>query len=116
MADTNELQTDWADGGRLDLLVDSIITNIAALNDISAADVNAQVLDVLNTDTFAEPSGVPAATATLVAKIGWIAALSRNKFTQTATTQTLRNDADSGNIATSTHSDDSTTYTREEWI
>lgn len=29
--------------------------SIAALNDISAADVNAQVLDVLNVDTFSEP-------------------------------------------------------------
>jgi hypothetical protein len=28
-ADTNELQTDWADGGRLDLLVDSILADTA---------------------------------------------------------------------------------------
>lgn len=34
------------------------------------AQVNAQVLDVLNVDTFAEPTGVPAATATLATKVG----------------------------------------------
>lgn len=115
VADTGELQTDWADGGRLDLILDSISSDIAALNDLSAAEVNAQVLDVLNTDTFAEPVTVPAATASLVVKIGWLAALARNKITQTSTTQALRNDADSADIATATVSDDGTTYTRGEW-
>lgn len=47
--------------------------------------------------------------------IAWLQALSRNKITQTATTTTLRNDADSGNITTSTVSDDGTTFTRGEW-
>lgn len=85
------------------------------LSTVTASDVNAQVLDVLNVDTFVEPSGAPAATATLVAKIGWLAALARNKITQTASTQTLRNDADDGNIATSAVSDDGSTFTRAEW-
>jgi hypothetical protein len=77
--------------------------------------VNDQVLDVLNTDTFVESAAVPAATATLVAKIGWLTTLARNKLTQTATTQTIRNDGDSGDIATSAVSDDGTTFTRAEW-
>ncbi len=93
----------------------AIKTAVDGLNDISTADVNAQVLDVLNTDTFAEPSAVPAATATLVDKISWIYTVSRNKMTQTSTTTTLRNDADSANIATSTVSDDGTTYTKGEY-
>lgn len=79
------------------------------------AQVNAEVVDALTTDTYAEPASVPAATASLAAKIGWLMTLARNKLTQTATTQTLRNDADSGNIATSTVSDDGSTYTRNEW-
>jgi hypothetical protein len=103
LVDTNELQTDDVPG------------LIAALNDISAADVNTQVLDVLATDTFAESAGVPAATATLVAKIGWLATLARNKITQTANTQTLRNDADGADVATAAVSDDGTTATRAEW-
>ena len=55
VADTNELQVDWANGGRLDLIVDAILADtnelqtddvpglIAALNDLSAAEVNTQV-------------------------------------------------------------------------
>lgn len=114
--DTNELQTDWVNGGRLDLLVDQIITDIAALNNLSAAQVNAEVVDALATDTYAESSGVPAATASLAAKIQWLATLARNKITQTSTTQTVRNDADSADVATSTHSDSAGTYTRGEWV
>ena len=47
--------------------------------------------------------------------LAWLLALSRNKITQTSTTTTLRNDADSGNITTSTVSDDGTTFTRGRW-
>ena len=79
------------------------------------ADVNAQMLDVLNVDTFAESAGVPAATATLVAKIGWLATLARNKVTQDATTQTLRNDADGADVAASAISDDGTDFVKNEW-
>lgn len=80
------------------------------------AEVNTQVLDVLNVDTFVESAGVPAATATLVDKIGWLATLARNKILQTATVQTLRNDADAADIATAAVSDDATTATRAEWV
>jgi hypothetical protein len=79
------------------------------------ASVNAEVVDALATDTYAEPSAPPAATASIAAKISWNCALARNKITQTATTQTLRNDADSGNISTAAVSDDGTTFTRAEW-
>lgn len=94
---------------------DAVLAAIAALNNLSAAQVNAQVVDALLTDTYAEPAAVPAATASLVEKIGWLTALARNKVTQTATTQTLRNDADSGSIATAAVSDDNTTFIRNEW-
>src|SRR5690606_16327735 len=90
-------------------------SGFAGLNDLSAAEVNAEVLDVLVTDTFAEPSSVPAATASLKDKIGWVMALARNKITQTSTTQTLRNDADASSIATASVSDDGSTFTRGEW-
>lgn len=63
----------------------------------------------------AEPGGVPALTANLKTAVSWLLALARNKITQTSTTQTLRNDADSGNIATAAVSDDGTTFTRAEW-
>ena len=91
---------------------------IGTVNDLGTTArgrVNAEVLDVLNVDTFAEPAGVPAATSTLADKIRWLFALARNKVTQNSTTQALRNDADSANIATSAISDDGTTMTRGEW-
>jgi len=97
-------------------LATSAVSEIqSGLSTLTSAQVNAEVVDALSVDTYAEPSSVPAATASLAAKLGWLFSLGRNKITQTATTQTLRNDADSGNISTSTVSDDDTTYTRGEW-
>jgi hypothetical protein len=93
----------------------SVPAAIAALNNISAAQVNAQVVDALAVDTYAEPASVPAATATLAAKISWLAVLARNKVTQSANVQILRNDADSGQIGQAAVSDDGTTFTRAEW-
>ena len=79
------------------------------------AEVNAQVLDVLTVDTFAEASGVPAATSTLKDKINWLFILARNKRTTTATADKVRNDADSADVGTATLSDDGTTFTRGEY-
>lgn len=86
----------------------------ASLGTQAKADVNAEVVDVVATDTVAEPSGVPAANAPLKDKIAWVATLARNKITQTGTTQALRNDSDTGNIATASVGDDGT-FTRGEW-
>ncbi len=91
------------------------LTNAPTAGDLTATmktSVNAEVVDALATDTYAEPSGVPSATASLKDKIGWMQTLARNKITQTSTVQTLRNDGDAGNISQSTVSDDGTTFTR----
>lgn len=77
--------------------------------------INAEILDVLTVDTFAEPSSVPAATSTIKDKLSWLFTLSRNKGTQTNTTKTLRNDADSADIASATVSDVAGTFTRGEF-
>ena len=90
-------------------------SDIAALNNISAADVNAQVLDVLNTDTFAELGSVPAATSTLVQKLTFLFMLARNQVEQTETTATLRADNTTTAVGTATVSDDATTATKGEW-
>jgi hypothetical protein len=99
--------------GEIDTTSGGVLVSTLATQ--AKADVNAEVLDVLATDTFAEVSGVIAATSSLKDKINWLFALARNKLTQTATTTTLRNDADSGDLATSTTSDNGTTMTRSEW-
>ncbi len=74
--------------------VDDGIANsadIAALP--TAAEVNAEVLDVMNVDTFAEPAqGAPGATISLVAKIGYLMKNWRNKKLTTATQESLLND------------------------
>jgi hypothetical protein len=93
----------------------NVTGSVGSLATQAKADVNAEVLDVLATDTFAEVSGVIAATSSIKDKINWLFALARNKITQTSTTTTLRNDADAGNIATSTVSDNGVTLTKGEW-
>jgi len=100
------------DGDHLTTLATA--ASVSALNDLSAAEVNAEVLDVLFTDTQAEESGVPAANAAIGTKMNFVFAWFRNKITQTATTIALRNDADSGDIASGSVSDDATTATRGE--
>lgn len=53
---------------------------IAALNDLSAAEVNAEVVDALATDTRAEPGqGAPGATIALALKIDYLYKWARNK-------------------------------------
>lgn len=141
LADTNELQTDWADGGRLDLILDArasqssvddlptnselatalaaaddaVLAAIAALNNLSAAQVNAEVVDALATDTYAEPGqGAPAATASLSAKIGYLYKAWRNKSTSAASQYSLYNDAGDTVDQKATQADDDTTFTRGE--
>jgi len=109
VADTNELQTDWANGGRLDLIADAILVDtgttipalIGALENISAAEVNsqcdtaltdyagptktemdtahallatpaqvnAQVLDVINVDTLVDGKTISVALAIIAAGV-----------------------------------------------
>lgn len=86
--------------------------NVKAIDDGATEAAN---LKSAFASTLAEVLSVPAANASLWTKINWLFAKSRNKMTQTSTTQTLRNDADSASIATSTVSDDGTTFTRGEF-
>jgi len=85
-----------------------------AVTEIATA-VNAEVVDALATDTYGEPSGVPAATSSLKDKIGFIFAALRNKHQTTATTDVIRNDADSAAIGTASLTEDGTTFTRGEY-
>ncbi len=88
---------------------------ITGFNDLSAAEVNAEVVDVIATDTYAEPAqGSPAATTSLAAKINYLFKAWRNKHTQTATQYSLYND-DAVNIDhKATTSDNGTTFVRAE--
>lgn len=140
LADTNELQTDWANGGRLDnildarasqISIDDIPTNseltaalaaaddavlaaISALNNLSAAQVNTELLDVLNVDTFGELLAPPAASSSLKDKLTWLFMWARNKATQTATERKLYADDGTTVVSTELVGDASGIFTKSE--
>lgn len=174
VADTNELQTDWTNAGRLDAILDIIaadvvnidgaamrgtddaflaanvptnfadmsitvttglvdITQAAAdktwgtaariltastnFNDISIADVNTQVLDVMNTDTITLPGQeAPPLTPTHRQAIAWLYKVFRNRKTQTATQWSLLADNETTVDAKATVSDDATTAIKQEVV
>lgn len=87
----------------------NVVGSVGSLAAQAKADVNAEVNDVLNVDTKAEETGVPAANAPIGQKLNYLFAWRRNRKTQTSTTMTLRNDANDADIATSAVSDDGTT-------
>jgi hypothetical protein len=93
----------------------STIGTATTIGSTGLAAINAEVVDVVNVDTFAELTSVPSSTPTLSQALRWLYILSRNKVTQTATTQTLRNNADGATVGTSEVSDNGTTFTRAKW-
>jgi hypothetical protein len=94
------------------------LTNAPTAGDLTAtmkASVNAEVLDVLNTDTFAEPGQeAPGATVSLVKKIGYLYKAWRNRSTQTSATYSLYADDATTVDQKATVADDGTTFSRTE--
>jgi hypothetical protein len=96
--------------------IDTIDSKIDALNDVSTAEVNAEILDVLNTDTFAEPGQeAPGTTVSLVKKISYLYKFLRNKITNDGTTIEVYNDAKDTVDQKSTVSEAAGTVTRDEF-
>ncbi len=92
VADTNELQGDWVNGGRLDLILDSVLA----------------LLD----DARSEPGqGSPPVNPDAMTKLDYLYKAWRNKKTQTATTFSLFDDAGTTVDHKATVSDDGTTAT-----
>lgn len=67
------------------------------------------------TGATTEPTSPATSTDTILNKIKWLFCLGKNKRTQTATTELVRNDADNATIGTSAKSDDGTTFTRGKY-
>lgn len=78
------------------------------------ADVNAELLDVLTTDTFGELTTCPAATSSIRHKLEYLYMRSRNKFDEGSGVQTVYRDDGSTGLCEMTSSDNGTTYTRGE--
>lgn len=106
--DTNDLQTQIGTAG-------SGLTDLGGMSIAMKAEVNAEMLDVLQTDTFAELAAIPAATSSIKDKLTFVFMLARNQLEQTSTTATLRRDDTTTPVGTATVSDDGTTATKGEW-
>lgn len=101
--------------GAVGSVAGNVTGSIGSLAAQAKADVNAEVVDTLNVDTYAEPGQeAPAATNTLVKKIGYLYKAWRNKKDQTATTQKLYADDASTVDQKATVSDDGTTFVSGE--
>ena len=110
------------------LAVDGVVPTVTAVTGLTAANldaaistratpaqVNTEVVDALNVDTYAEPGqGAPGATITLAAKINYLYKAWRNKYTQTATEYKLYADDTTTVDQKAAVSDDATTLTRGE--
>lgn len=100
----------------IDNFVDGLESTIgvagAGLTDLT---LNAASINLFWDEAMVETTGAPVITGTFRAALEWMFALSRNRILQTATTTTLRDDADAADLATSTVSDDATTFVRGEW-
>jgi hypothetical protein len=95
--------------------VASVTGSVGSLAAQAKADVNAEVLDVLNTDTFAEPGqGAPSATASLVTKLGFVYKAWRNRSTQTASEYALYADNTTTKDQEAVVSSDGTTLDKGE--
>ncbi len=87
----------------------------AALAADALAEIKAELEAVLSNTSRAELASVPASNASLTDKINWGFTLLRNRRAQTNTTETVYADDGATPIATSTKTDDGTTYTRGEY-
>lgn len=105
-------------GGRPEVNTTHLAGTAYASADLSAtmkASVNAEVVDAVNTDTYAEPGQeAPPATTSLAKKIGYLYKLARNKVTQSSTTMSVYADDGTTVDQKATVTDDGSTYTRGE--
>lgn len=82
----------------------------SGLSTLTAAQVNAEMVDALNVDTYAEPGQEnPPSTTTLAKKIGYVYKMMRNRKTQTATAFNLYADDATTVDQKATVADDGTT-------
>ena len=97
------------------LASDAVAEIQSGLSTLSPAQVNAEVVDALAADTYAELGSVPPATTTPINMIRFLYMAMRNKRITSATQDKIRNDADSGDVATASLVDNGTTFTRGEY-
>ena len=82
---------------------------------LAGDDIDEPMRDHFWAKALSDIASVPAMTASALSGLNWLFALARNKRTQTATTETVYKDDGSTSLATSTKSDDGTTFTRGKY-
>jgi hypothetical protein len=83
-----------------------------ATDAIGSAELATSAVTEIWSPTATEPSAKPVwGTSTVKQIMEWMGAFAINKVTQTSSTKTLRNTADSGNLVTCAVSDNGTTFT-----
>ena len=129
------VNTDLSNGtdglGALKTLIDAVNTDLSngtdglgalktlidALNDLSAANINAEVVDVLKTDTITQlTQAAPPAAPTFEEALMYLYQYFRNKREQSAVLSKMYDDAGTTVIAKATLNDDGTDFTKEEFI
>lgn len=108
-AKTDNLPSDPADQSAVEAAITAATSPLA-----TPAQVNAQVVDALSVDTYAELTAPPAATSSLKDKITWLFMYARNKVTQTATQRKLYRDDGTTVAGTSATDDTAGTFTKGE--
>lgn len=93
------------------LATDAVAEIQAGLSTLTAAQINAEMVDVIRIDSLAELTSVPSATPSLDRALMFLYMALRNEMTVTASQQNIKNNAGTV-IASATLSDDSTTFTR----
>lgn len=101
----------WTNGRAANL--DNLDAAVSTRSTVTTAQVNAEVVDALATDTYVEPSSAPGATVTLAAKLGYLYSALRNKITVTSGSKAFYTDA-GASLYSKALSDDGTTYTEAE--
>ena len=82
---------------------------------ITADALAADAVDKFWDEAMVEITSTPGITDSFRLALQWMFALSVNQIKQTATTTTLRNSANSGDLSTSDVVDDTSIYTRGKW-
>jgi hypothetical protein len=97
--------------------VTGAVGSVTVVSDKTGYRLSATGVDDILDEPITEPSAVFAwGGASLRSIIGWVGAYSRNKRTSSATSQVVRNDANSADIATSASSEAAGVVTRDEWV
>jgi len=101
--------------GSIGSVTGNVTGSVGSNLELGPTEVNAEVVDVLFTDTDAEPvKGPPGATISIADKIGFLYKAWRNRSTQTATLYNVYNDDATTIDHDATVSDDATTADRGE--